>query len=215
MTKAVQDGYYYAWTRNQLETIQQDYNITNKAMIRRMNDLDIQKNSDDQFQFQTQQKIKLITISRNSPKRNLFDRSIHYFTLSSMKSGSRIFKNFNFYEFVYKPFQKRQSFQPFFFQDARKFEMHENSMKHENSNVIRFIRFLILTPIRISMKMILILEDIQMIQNSFNILVSWFNWINAIKTPKNLQTQTITSNLNHQYSKKSANESIYFLMHTC
>ena len=88
-------------------------------MIRRMNDLNIQQNPDDQFQ--TQQKVKQTIISKNSPK-NLFDRSIHYPTLSSMKSGSRIFKNFNPYEFVYKSSQKRQFFQPFSSQDARKFE---------------------------------------------------------------------------------------------
>ena len=55
MAKAVQDDYYYVWIRNQLKTIQQNYNITNKTMIRRMNDLDIQQNSDDQFQSQSQQ----------------------------------------------------------------------------------------------------------------------------------------------------------------
>ena len=92
-------------------------------MIRRMNDLNIQQNSDDQLQLQNQQqKIKpQIIISRNSP-RNLFDRSVHYFTLSSMKSSSRIFKNFNLYEFVYKSFQKKQFFQPLSLQNARKFE---------------------------------------------------------------------------------------------
>ena len=87
-------------------------------MIRRMNDLDIQQNSNDQ-----QQEIKsLITTSKNSFRGNLFDRSIHYFTLPSMKSGSRIFKNLNFYEFVYKSSQKRQFFQSLSLQDARKFE---------------------------------------------------------------------------------------------
>ena len=118
MTKTVQNDYYYVWIRNQLKTIQQNYNITNKAMIRRMNDLNIQQNLNDQ-----QQKIKSqIIISKNSPRGNLFDRSIYYFTLPSMKSGSRIFKNSNFYEFVYKSFQKRQSFQSLSFQDARKFD---------------------------------------------------------------------------------------------
>ena len=39
MTKAVQDDYYYVWIRNQLETIQQNYNIISKFMIRRINDL--------------------------------------------------------------------------------------------------------------------------------------------------------------------------------
>ena len=56
-------------------------------------------------------------------------------------------------------------------------KMHENSIRHESSNVIRFTRpfFLILTLTRISMKMILIFENIQMIQNSFNIPVNWSN----------------------------------------
>ena len=49
MTKAVQNDYYYAWIKNQQKTIQQDYNITNKTMIKRMNDLNIQQNSDDQL----------------------------------------------------------------------------------------------------------------------------------------------------------------------
>ena len=92
-------------------------------MIRRMNDLNIQQNSDDQLQPQAQQKIKSQTItSKNSPRGNLFDRSVHYPTLPSMKSGSRIFKNPNLYEFVYKPPQKRQSFQSLPLQDARKFD---------------------------------------------------------------------------------------------
>ena len=80
-------------------------------MIRRINDLNIQQNFDDQLQPQgQQQEIKfLITISKNSPRENLFDRSIHYLKLSSMKSGSRIFKN-SAYEKVYRSFQKRQPF---------------------------------------------------------------------------------------------------------
>ena len=87
-------------------------------MIRRMNDLNIQQNSDDQLQ--AQQKVKQTTTPRNSP-RNLFDRSVHYPTLPSMKSGSRIFKN-PAYEEVYRPPQKRQPFQPLPPQDARKFD---------------------------------------------------------------------------------------------
>ena len=87
-------------------------------MIRRMNDLNIQQNSDDQFQ--AQQEVKQTTISKNSP-RNLFDRSIHYSTLSSMKSGSKIFKN-PAYEKIYRPSQKRQPFQSLSPQNARKFE---------------------------------------------------------------------------------------------
>ena len=102
MTKTIQDDYYYVWTKNQLKTIQQDYNIINRTMIKRMNDLNIQQNSNDQSQPQAQQEVKLITISKNSSRENLFDRSIHYSTLSSMKSDSRIFKNSNPYEFVYK-----------------------------------------------------------------------------------------------------------------
>ena len=108
-------------------------------MIRRMNDLDIQQNLNDQ-----QQKIKpQTTIPKNSP-RNLFDRSIHYSTLSSMKSGSRIFKNPNPYEFVYKSSQKRQSFQPLFFQDARKFEnarKFDETRKFERYSIYSFFFF--------------------------------------------------------------------------
>ena len=47
MTKTVQNDYYYAWIKNQLKTIQQNYNIINKTMIRRMNDLNIQQNFND------------------------------------------------------------------------------------------------------------------------------------------------------------------------
>ena len=56
MTKTVQNDYYNVRIKRQLKTIQQNYNIISRTMIRRMIDLNIQQSFDDQFQIQQETK---------------------------------------------------------------------------------------------------------------------------------------------------------------
>ena len=69
--------------------------------------------------------------SKNSPAPKLFNRSIRYLILPSIKFRSRIPKD-SFYEKVYKPFQKRQ-LPP---QDARRYDHYfsPNSSRVLNPN---------------------------------------------------------------------------------